>query len=418
MTATPLPSRLHRAVLVEPTRLRVAEVDQRWVDHAELAAALGVEVAWRCAPARWETPDRVVHLLVGTDPPDALPEEGLDRFEGGTAAWLRASYGAWRDGTATIPGQPWWSASWAREVTGWVDTVLPAGTTRTGPPVPAKMWSLSAVLRVPVGGPEGGRDLWFKATCDWFHAEPALTAVVADLAPDLTPDVVAVDADRAWMLLEELPGADAAPAHLAVQVARGMAELQLAADRAVLEAAGVEVRSLEGLVGELHRALHDSVVSDRFTEEEWSSWRALEPWAVAQVRALDALGLPLALNHGDLHLGNVAGQDAPVVFDWTDACLTHPYLDARHLAREQPDPGFADAVWEAWTAPWRAAHSDVDHDRARALAEPVEVVFQLATYERILRAQDGASRGDLLSVVPWLHDRLREARERLGQDTP
>lgn len=414
VSPTRLPSRLHRAVLVEPRGLRVAEVDQRWVGHEELVAALGVDTAWRCVPSRWETPDRVVHLLVGAEAPATFPEGRLDGFSERTAAWLRTSYGAWLAGQVDLPGQPWWSASWAPEVLAWVDAVLPAGTIRRGAAVPAKMWSLSAVLRVPVTSADGDRDLWFKTTCDWFRAEPGLTAVVARLAPDLTPDVVALDADRAWMLLEELPGADAEPAHLAVPVARGMAALQLAADRTVLEEAGVESRPLEGLVGELHRALHDSVVADRFTDEQWAAWREQETWAVAQVRELDALGLPLALNHGDLHLGNVAGTDAPVVFDWTDACLTHPYLDARHLARERPESEFAEAVWEAWTAPWRAAHPEVDHDRARALAEPVEVVFQLATYERIFRAQDGSSRGDLLSVVPWLHDRLREARERLG----
>lgn len=422
MTDTPLPSRLHRVVLVDPARprLRVAELDKRWVEHAELCAALGVEGAWRCAPSWWETPDRVVHLFVGSgDLPDDgwLPDHDLAALPGfseQTAAWLRSAYDAWRAGDVTIPGQPWWSATWAADVTDWLDAVLPGvGLARSGAPVPTKMWSLSAVLRVRVDGTGGERDLWFKAACDWFRAEPALTAVVAGLAPEITPDVVAVDADRAWMLLEELPGADAEPAHLAVPAARGLAALQLAAGRSVLEA-GVEVRSLAGLVAELHEALHHSVVGDRFAGEQWAEWRAIEPWVVARIEELDALGFPLALNHGDLHLGNIAGSDRPVVFDWTDACLTHPYLDAQHLAREQPDEQYADAVWQAWTQPWREAHPDLDHDRARALARPVELAFQVATYERIFRAQDPASRGDLLSVVPWLHDRLRAAHDAAG----
>lgn len=416
-----LPSRLHRAVLVDPARpmLRVATLDQRWVEHAELTAALGVGAAWRCAPSRWEDADTVVHLLVGSGP---LPEDGwvpdhdpaaLAGFSAETAAWLRSAYDGWRAGTLAVPGQPWWSASWAAEVTTWIDDVLqPLGLSRTGEPVPTKMWSLSAVLRVPTSA---GRDLWFKATCDWFHAEPALTAVVASLAPSMTPDVVAVDTERAWMLLEELPDADAEPAHLAVPVAAGMAALQLAAPVSVLVEAGLERRSLAGLVGELHRALHESVLTDRFTEEQWASWREVEPWLVEQVEALDALGLPDALNHGDLHLGNVAGVDEPIVFDWTDACLTHPYLDARHLANEVREPGAGERVWAAWSEPWRAAYPQVDHDLAWSLTPAVETAFQLATYERIFRAQDPDSRGDLLSVVPWLHDRLREAHDAARQ---
>jgi hypothetical protein len=414
---------LHRVVLLDPSRdrWRVVDVDQRWVDHGDLTAALGLERAWKCGTPRWETDDRVVHLLVPGEG-EPLPGDGWLRgpaeagFDEATVRWLTATYDAWRTGRLAAAGQPWWTAAWSDEVTVWLDEVLPtAGLRRVAAPVPTKLWSLSAVLRVPVAAAEGQaggvRHLWFKATCEGFRAEPSLTALVAGLAPELTPDVVAVDPGRAWMLLEELTGADAAPAHLAVGAAAGMAGLQLGADRADLLAAGVEERSLAGLVGELHRALHDSVLSNRFPAHRWAEWAEVEPWVVEQIEALDAIGLPTALSHGDLHLGNIAGDSTPVVFDWTDACLTHPYLDARHLANECSDEEHAAQVWTAWSQPWRAAYPDVDHDRAWSLTPAVETAFQVATYERIFRAQDPDSRADLAAVVPWLHDRLRAARD-------
>ncbi len=395
----------------------MVDVDQRWVDHRDLTAALGVERAWKCGTPRWETDERVVHLLVPGEG-QSLPEDGWSRdpagsgFDHATVDWLTATYDAWRTGRVAVAGQQWWSAAWVGEVTDWLDEVLPAdGLCRVAEPVPTKLWSLSAVLRVPVAGADGERSLWFKATCEWFRAEPSLTAVVAGLAPDLTPDVVAVDTGRAWMLLEELTDADAEPAHLAVAAAAGMARLQLAAERSDLLDAGVEERSLSGLVGELHRALHDSVLRDRFSPQQWAEWAEVESWVVEQIEALDAIGLPTALNHGDLHLGNIAGDTSPVVFDWTDACLTHPYLDARHLAAERPDAEHATRVWAAWSEPWRAAYPELDHEWAWALTPAVETAFQVATYERIFRAQDPDSRSDLAAVVPYLYERLRAARD-------
>ena len=83
------------------------------------------------------------------------------------------------------------------------------------------------------------------------------------------------------------------------------------------------------------------------------------------VRGLWACGLPDALSHGDLHLGNVAydGQQLRV-FDWTDGCVSHPFLDGSHLvyfSRDNPgDPALA----RAFAEPWRAAYPRADIDRA------------------------------------------------------
>ena len=63
---------------------------------------------------------------------------------------------------------------------------------------------------------------------------------------------------------------------------------------------------------------------------------------------------------------------------------------------------------------WREAYDELDHERAWALTPAVETAFQVATYERILRAQDPDGRSDLAAVVPWLHERLRAARDAAG----
>ncbi len=74
--------------------------------------------------------------------------------------------------------------------------------------------------------------------------------------------------------------------------------------------------------------------------------------------------------HGDLHLGNVAWVgDGPVLFDWTDACFGHPYLDAVLLARSAGIAGADDqSVRESFLREWRLRFPDVDHDRVWELA--------------------------------------------------
>ncbi len=70
--------------------------------------------------------------------------------------------------------------------------------------------------------------------------------------------------------------------------------------------------------------------------------------------------MPLTLLHGDLHMNNVAaGPTRPLFFDWTDACVGHPFFDlvtVVHgpipLAGASPDESrtrLRDAHLSAWT---------------------------------------------------------------------
>jgi aminoglycoside phosphotransferase (APT) family kinase protein len=156
------------------------------------------------------------------------------------------------------------------------------------------------------------------------------------------------------------------------------------------------------------------------TPAQRAAAREIEPWLVERVETLWSFGLPDALNHGDLHLGNVAWTDhGPLFFDWTDACLTHPFLDARHLAdsaaetgegpRAAPEQVVAE-VWEAYAAPWREAFPDVDLDEVWRHVRDVEAIFQMISYEQIYRAQPESQRWELATIVVELLDTLVAAR--------
>ncbi|HEY3528823.1 MAG TPA: aminoglycoside phosphotransferase family protein [Nocardioides sp.] len=299
----------------------------------------------------------------------------------------------------------WFSAGWYDEVDAWIDARLAAsGKSRAGETVPVKAWSLSAVLRVP----SDPSSVWFKASCRHFHAEPALTRLVAEMLPEHAPTLVAGDDDRAWLLLEEMPGAaaddddeDEPSAGLGVAAARIAATLQLRSLDHLdeIEAAGVPVRGLSETLHGFDEILVSSVELDELSREELASARGMRDDVHAVVEELASLGLPETLVHGDLHPGNVAHDgDSIVLYDWSDAAVSHPFLDLAHLTGRLPEEQ-RDAVREAYAAVWRTAYPDADIGRALELAEHVDTIYQLVTYEQIYRAQEDASYWEMRGVV-------------------
>jgi hypothetical protein len=428
-------SRHHQVALLDPATgrvlavpgddgLRLPRVEREWPGHRDLAAACGDPGAVLAALPTREADGTVTNVLTGDGSSTLeggawLPVDGAEGIDtlaltSGAAAAIRRTLAEQRDGVPDDGRADWFRPAWHDEVVEFVDRVATAqGFRRAGLPEPVRLWSLSAVLRIPVVRDGAAGDLWFKATCDGFHGEPALTAAVCRLEPDLMPRVLGVDAERAWMLMEPIPHADdeTDPTH-APSVARALARLQLDTlpETDHLLAAGAPDRGLDATLTWLHTVLHDSVERDVMTAEQRGAAVEMEPWLVDQVRELWGLGLPDALSHGDLHLGNVAwGGEAPVFFDWTDLCVTHPYLDARTLARSAAQSGGEEAlqaVWEAYAEPWRGAYPHVDHDRAWELAGTVERVFQAISYEQIYRAQPPSARWELATVVVGILNRL------------
>jgi hypothetical protein len=90
---------------------------------------------------------------------------------------------------------PWTSPEWLSEATGWIRERADVAGDIEQPHV--RWWS--TVLRVPTT--DG--DLYFKAVSAVHLFEPALTALLAELQPARVPEVVAMDAERGWMLMRD-----------------------------------------------------------------------------------------------------------------------------------------------------------------------------------------------------------------------
>lgn len=220
------------------------------------------------------------------------------------------------------------------------------------------------------------------------------------------------------MLLEAFPEVEEPSAASARVLAEELARLQLASRQHVhgLLAAGAPERGEAATLADLGEVIRSGIERDTMSEAQRAAAAEAQPWMAAKVAELHRLGLPLTLVHGDLHLGNATHHsDGPVIFDWTDACVAHPYLDARHLARsvaQQLDADAAETVREAYLEPWREAYPAVGHDRAWELTDTAERVFTLLSYEDIYRAQPEWARWELATVTVDLLDKLVDQRER------
>jgi len=82
-----------------------------------------------------------------------------------------------------------------------------------------------------------------------------------------------------------------------------------------------------------------------------------EQWQTV-VCEINKLAIPNSLHHGDLHGGNIAMKDKPVVFDWGDSSWSHPFAtffisaDAcvHHLGLRD-EASYAE-LQEAYLRPW------------------------------------------------------------------
>ena len=247
----------------------------------------------------------------------------------------------------------------------------------------------STVYRAPAGG-----SALFMKVCSVVQLhEPRVIALVAQEYPELVPGLVARHPSKPWVVLRDggprlratRPGA----AQLAVWhgLLPRYAELQrslLGRDTELL-ATGLPDRRLDRIAGLFERVLDDSRWSP---DEPRARVRALLPAIRRACAELTAIGIGASLDHDDLHDHNVLiGGDRPVIVDWGDASLTHPFLTL--------------AVTERFAA--QAAGVPTDAPEIRALRDAyLEPWAGLAPAPALRRAADiGSALGRITGGLTW-----------------
>jgi hypothetical protein len=294
--------------------------------------------------ARWTAPDELE--VLGLDP---VAREAI-------TIWL-----AEETSGHISPERPAWARrGWLDEVTAWTSAELARhDLALAGPLEQVKTWGISCLLR----GYTAAGVVYVKgaATLPHFTNEPAVTATLAGLFPRNVPHIISVDTARRWLITTDFGGAplhNVGPQEWAATVSvYGTLQRERLAHVPELFAAGMLDRRLAQLDAGLEPLVHESQDFHLLSDEDKDSLAAAAPRLHDACASLAAYGIPDTLVHGDLPSANIHVKDGvPIYFDWSDACIAHPFLDLASLL--EPDwlgadldrAQLVDLYLEGWSA--------------------------------------------------------------------
>jgi Phosphotransferase enzyme family len=312
----------------------------------------------------------------------------------------------------------WATSTWRDEAYGWIERILrERGLSRTGEIEQPRVRFWSTQLTVPT---DAGR-LWFKENCPSQAYEARLVALLAEVVPDHVVEPLAVEPDRGWLLtpdagetLRRIPRdrPDIDRIELWVRLAANWADLQRRvspyADRLVATGMPVVAPSeLPSLVAERieEYAALPSDDAGQLATDSARRLRAALPTLTAWAEQVDAAGLPLTLDHNDLHDANAfaprAGEEHLRFFDFGDSVVGHPFgsllialnVLAGEREAELDDPEVirvVDAYLEVWSDLADPATLRAAVDPARQLAR----MHRSECWRRVLRSADDAERAE------------------------
>ena len=314
-----------------------------------------------------------------------------------------------------MSGQPWFGdtrATWLSEVEAWVSSELARGgrgSLVALESVKERVWG--AVLRVVT---DRGA-LYFKAPGPLCRHEPPIIEAIGPRWPRLVPELLAVDRERAWMLLEDHGGPMVAlPPAEQLEVLLGLlpdyAEMQRGTADLVPPwmAAGMPDRRLHQLpllLAELLDGRSPIGALSIETDERGALEGGADRFAEVCAELADGPDA-VAIDHADMHGANVfIDGDGARLADWGDACVTHPFSSlavpyafvVARLPGSEPRAAtfrLRDAYLEAWggTAEHRRAFGhavwvahvtraiNVAHECAGTVADQGEVLDLLRTW--------------------------------------
>jgi hypothetical protein len=270
--------------------------------------------------------------------------------------------------------------------------------------------SWANVLRVATD--EG--DLFLKRCAPVQAFEVPLTASLSARWPDRVPEVVAADAERAWMLLRD----GGSPLHDLGTVEPLPLALTLYGELQRGETANVDEFLAMGVpdvrLPRLAVAYEPFFARDHgLSPEEASRLRDLAPRYRELCEELAAFGFPASIQHDDLHEWNVFVRAGRVrIFDWGDSSVAHPlfsWLKPLGVAERwglDPEPSLA-----AYLATWRPFAPDA---RLRAALELAVVVGGFAYALQYQRQLDAMGPEVRPRYEPYMPEQLRLLLRRLG----
>ncbi|MDH3605287.1 MAG: aminoglycoside phosphotransferase family protein [Candidatus Tectomicrobia bacterium] len=315
---------------------------------------------------------------------------------------------------APAPPEPWTRPGWFAQAEAWIIAQLDRlNRIRVAPIEQLSSWSLSCILRVRTFT----GTVYMKALPPVIKHEPMFMQTLAQQFPDHIPTPLAVDPDQGWMLLADFGD------HLRNRLDRQVwanalstfAQLQQASvgQISAFIAAGFPTRRLDAIAAHFEVFLQDPVNLSALHDDEIESLRRLATRVPQMCAELERYGLPDTVVHSDLHPGNIARQqESYLFFDWTDAAITHPFLDPVVMVTEARsrlhDAGAADYVRDRYLSQWTDYASMPQLQHAWTLAERLGALYQILIYCQLITQLGSSATRDLAWGIPfWLRQALQ-----------
>lgn len=287
---------------------------------------------------------------------------------------------------------PWNRRRWIEGVIGWLST-LPIGEVLEIHQV--KQWAISSALRVVTG--DGIYYFKVSAPLPLFVNEAVVVPSLSRILPDFVEAPVAVDTERGWILVPDLGETDTEqdpnPGRLATFY-RSAARLHTESIPSVDEllAVGCHDRRPEKLPEHAEALLADDRIMGRLDPSDREILKSAD--LAGQCERLSSMGVPSSLVHGDLHPGNaVFNRDRLSVFDWSDACVSHPLFDLQFLDQlEDPQRSALEASYlQEWS---QVCEPDLMRAAAAAARVP-RAIHHAVSYRAIANGVETAARDEL-----------------------
>jgi len=370
--------------------------DEEDAENGSVAMMVEFEAAVTQAPAGWTWLDLDAEVIARLEP-----------------EWCRAAVASWAgeraEGWSPLRAQ-WSKPGWFALASTWmVDQMAADGRSVIDAPQHYRLWDLSVILRAS----SADGFIFFKCSADTFRHEAVLTQALAERMPELVPEVIAVDGARGWMLMRDLGAAelgnqDHSLWHEGIVAHAGIQRSWLGRTDELV-GLGLPVRSLTDLAAQVEVMAADTVLLGRLPADVSDRWLATAPTLVESCRRLEELGPGPTLVHGDLHPWNVVfGPTTTRVFDWTDAAVSHPFVDLATYVFRTKDHAVRRRLVDAYVGAWSAVMSEESLRTAAALGLVVGALYQVQTYRALLPTLmgNGADAGLATGDLSWIERTL------------
>jgi hypothetical protein len=319
-----------------------------------VAARFGMETTvLRCVRSRVSpisgATDRVYELENHSAPHDMIPaatwvglaELGMLHVPDPDVRELILAWFNRHNGEGPTHGAAWSHPGWYIEALAWaVARLNDGGVMATRSPVQLRASERAFVMRIR----SQTETFYFRAAPFAFAHEPALMQWLSRRHPLNVPEVLAVDAERGWLLQREagtgaMPLSEEREEEVWYRAARRMAEIQIdsAHHVAELRSLGCPARQLDVVASRLPRLCADSSVMMLghpcgLPRRDIERTAALTPALLALCEELASFDLPDCLDYGDLRAGNIFSTvTEPVYLDWSDSAISHPFFTIASL---------------------------------------------------------------------------------------